>query len=284
MKRELSVVLGALAAAPVVGYALWRRASSGIERTILARSGRARPDGAGGNVSAEHVSAEHVRGLPEPVQRFFQRTLPAGQRFIRTARFEQQGEFFMNGRWRPLRAEQVFSATPPAFMWDARISMAPLLPVYVRDSYVGRRASMRAAVLGLYRVVDETGRAELNAGALMRYLGEAAWFPTRLLPGAGLSWEPLDAHAATATLTDGATTVSLQFHFNEDGDIVAIYSPERFREEKGSYVRTPWRVRALGHEVHHGIRLMSAAEAEWLLPDGPLPYWRGRITRAQFMV
>jgi len=274
MRRLFFFMSGALAAVPLVGYTLWRRTSAEVGRSVL-----------GGAVDAGSVSwAAQLSEVPEPVARFFRRTLPDGQRHIRTVRLRQEGEFFMNGRWRPLRAEQVFSTTPPAFMWDARISMAPLMPVYVRDSYAGGRASMRASVLAVYPVVNQAGDAGLNAGALMRYLGEAAWFPTRLLPGNGLTWEAVDANTARATLVDGATTVSLRFTFDETGDLVEVYSPDRFREVDGTYVPTPWRVRALGHEVHNGLRLMSPAVAEWLLPEGPLPCWRGRISFYEFTI
>jgi hypothetical protein len=141
---------------------------------------------------------------------------------------------------------------------------------------------MRARILGVYPLVDQSGSPELAAGALMRYLGEAAWFPTRLLPGDDLTWSEIDAHAARATLSDSGTTVSLEFRFDDNGDIRELFAPERFREVDGAYVPTPWRVRALGHTVVDGVRLMSPSVVEWLLPSGPLPYWRGRITHIRY--
>jgi hypothetical protein len=116
----------------------------------------------------------------------------------------------------------------------------------------------------------------------MRYLGEAAWLPTRLLPGDGLSWATVDDNTAEATLSDGTTTVSLQFRFDEEGNLVELFSPDRFREVNGAYVPTPWRVRALGQDVVGGMRMMTPSVAEWLLPEGPLPYWRGRITQVTY--
>ena len=86
----------------------------------------------------------------------------------------------------------------------------------------------------------------------------------------------MDDERAEATLTDGSTTVSLQFRFDDKGDLIELYSPGRFREVNGAYVSTPWRVRALGQEVFGGMRMMSPAvvsgASRW-----PLPYWRGRI-------
>jgi hypothetical protein len=272
MRRALFVTAGILTAVPVVGYTLWRRRSSEIERAIL--SGATPADGV--------VTPDRLADVPEPVARFFKHTFSENQRIIRAARIRQTGEFLLNGSWRPMRADQLFSATPPGFLWDARISVAPFMPVYVRDAYVDGRAVMRADLLALYPFVDQAGAPELNAGALLRYLGEAAWFPTRLLPGNGLSWRGIDENSAEATLTDGPTTVSLQFRVDLHGALIELYSPTRFREVRGAYVPTPWRVRALGEEVVGGVRMMNPSVVEWILPEGPLPYWRGRITQATY--
>ena len=91
--------------------------------------------------------------------------------------------------WKRLKATQYFSAGLPGFVWDARIHMAPLMTVWVRDAYVGGEASMKARFLSIVTVLDEHGKAELNAGALQRYLAEAVWFPTALLPSQGIEWQ-----------------------------------------------------------------------------------------------
>jgi len=110
----------------------------------------------------------------------------------------------------------------------------------------------------------------------------AAWFPTRLVPGDGLTWKPVDDERAEATLTDGPTTVSLEFRFDDHGDLVELYSPGRFRDVNGTSVPTPWRVRALGQEVVGGVRMMTPAVVEWVLPDGPMQYWRGKIRDVKY--
>lgn len=263
---------GAAAAVPIVATAAWHRESHRI-REQVARHAIA---------DDEPVTADRIAAAPAIVRQFLARSVRDGQPAVTTARITQRGEFQLNGRWCTMKARQLFSATPPGFIWDARIYAAPLMPVYVRDSYVLGRASMRASMLGIYSLVNQAGAPALNSGALLRYLGEAAWFPTRLLPGAGLSWEGIDDRAARATLTDADTTVSLEFRFDEDGHLIELYSPDRFREVNGEYVPTPWRVRALGQQVVDGVPLMTPSVAEWVLPSGPLPYWRGRITRIRY--
>lgn len=272
MKRALALAAGVAAAVPLAGHLKWTRTTSAITRTIET----------GMHPALDAFTRDRVSTLPDPVARYFRRALPEGQRYIRRARFEQRGEFFTNGTWRPFTATQVFSGGPAAFVWDARISMAPFTPVYVRDSYVNGVGAMEARVLALYAVVNQRGTPELTEGALMRYLGEAAWLPTTLLPGRSVEWSAIDARSARATLTEHGISVSLDFRFTDEGDVAEIYSANRFREVNGRYIRTPWLVRALGHEQHHGIRIMSPAEVSWMLPEGPLPYWRGRIIRAYY--
>lgn len=250
--------------------AVWNGASNTIERELQRL------------VVPPHDVQMSSLEVPPPVARFLEHTLMPGQKRMRTGTFEQEGQFMLNGSWHPFTAHQFATASPPAFIWDARIQIAPLMSVYVRDAYVAGRASMRARVLALYPVVNQSDRPELRAGALMRYLGEAVWLPTRLMPGDGFSWAPVDDEHADATLTDGETTVTLRFTIDASGAVTEIYAADRFREVNGTYVKTPWRVRALGQEVRGGVRLMSPAEAEWMLPEGPQPYWRGRIVSAVY--
>ncbi|MFN8066222.1 MAG: DUF6544 family protein [Vicinamibacterales bacterium] len=270
MRRGVVTVLALLVLVPFGGSAVWNGASNTLERELV-RSTAAPPEMPTG-----------AADLPAPVARFLAHTFPPGQLPIRAAQLEQAGEFLLNGEWKPFTAHQVFTSAPPSFMWDARISIAPLVSVYVRDAYIRRSASMRARVMAVRTVVDARPSPELASGALMRYLGEAVWFPTRLVPGRGLTWTGVDDTHAEATLVDGDTTVSLRFTFDDSGAVTEVYSPARYREVNGSYVKTPWRVRAMGQEVLGGVRLMSPAEAEWVMPEGPQPYWRGRVTHVQY--
>lgn len=264
-------LLGAAAVAAGVGAARWRWETAGAVEQL--------GDGGGPVVDAP-ITPEQLTGLPAPVARYFEFALPPGQPRIRTARVEHAGEFRTGGRegaWSPFVSEQHFATEPPGFVWDAAIRIAPLLAVRVRDSYLHGTGAMEARFLSLLPVMDQHDSTELNAGALQRYLAEAVWLPTALLPRAGLTWEPIDAHSARATLADGANEVSLDFHFGEAGEIVRAYTPARFREVSGRYVATPWQCRYREYARVHGVQVPLEGEVEWLLPEGPLLYWRGRI-------
>jgi hypothetical protein len=91
----------------------------------------------------------------------------------------------------------------PRFRLDARIAMMPGVPVRVHDAYIAGRGTLHAAVFGLVSVVNVRDTTEL--GELMRFLAEAAWYPTSLLPSQGVRWEAADDHSARATLEDGTS-------------------------------------------------------------------------------
>lgn len=141
---------------------------------------------------------------------------------------------------------------------------------------------MRASAMGLFPLMHVEGTPEIAAGALLRYLAEAVWMPTALLPSQGMMWTALDDASARATFTSGATTVSLDFHFGADGLVERVFTDARPRGVEGRFVPTPWQGRFHHYEYVHGSRIPFRGEVEWLLPEGPRPYWRGCITAAAF--
>ena len=274
MKRWIQVagvVTGSAAAALGAGALLWNRATA-REVGRLAR-------GAGGGT----FTRDRLAGLPAPVVRYFEFALKPGQPLVRTARIEHRGEFrgSLDAAWSPFTSIQHVSVDPPGFVWDAKIRMAPLLTVRVRDSYLEGTGSMKAGVAGVIPVVNAWGRTDLASGALHRYLAEAVWLPTALLPGAGVTWEPIDDNAARATLTDSGVSVSLDFRFNEKGEIVSVYTPARYRDVNGKGVPTPWEGHFRGYERIAGMMVPREGEVAWILPEGRLTYWRGRVVRVE---
>jgi hypothetical protein len=265
----LAIVVTAGAAAVAAGTAAWRR---GTARKVEALT-----------TGAVTPTLVDRAGLPAPVARYFARALAVDQPIVHSAVATQDAEFFINGGWQPLTATQHFTAARPGFVWDASIRMAPLLPAWVRDAYVGGQGSMQASIYGLYELVDQAATPELNAGALQRFLAEAVWLPTALLPSAALSWTPRDERSATATLVDGATSVSLLFEFNAEDDVVRI-SGERYKEAGGAYALRPWVVSCGEHRERSGLRIPVWCEVAWLDAGQPAPYWRGRIAAITYQV
>lgn len=223
---------------------------------------------------------DEVGGLPEPVRRFFLHALAPGARVVEDAVVRQEGEILLRppALWRPFRAVQRFTTSPPGFRWDARVR-APLgLPVTVRDAFADGRGSVRARLLGLVTLASAGGTPEVATASLQRYLAEAVLLPTALLPREGVAWSALGGDRARATLATGGVSASVQFEMAPDGAVRAAFVPDRPRDLGGGRTeRTPWRGSWRDEVVRDGMRVPSWGEAAWLLPAGPLAYWRARV-------
>ena len=181
--------------------------------------------------------------------------------------------------WSPFTSTQITTTQPPGFDWDARIRMAPGVTAFVHDAYVVGEGMLHAEVLGLVTVADLGGTPAAAQGELLRYFAEAAWYPTALLPSQGVRWGAIDDSVARATLTDGATSVSLKFRFDSEGLITSMRAESRYhRDVDGVSEFAPWQGRFWAYEVRDGMRIPLGGEVAWQLPEGSLPYWRGRIT------
>ncbi|RJX20783.1 MAG: hypothetical protein C4575_05505 [Desulforudis sp.] len=229
--------------------------------------------------------AREIEGLPLPVQRYFGAVLQDGQPIVAVGRLSQQGQLRMSeaeDSWRPYEATQLVTTRPPGFDWDARVKMAPGVKVFVQDAYAEGTGILHAAVLGLVTVADMRDTPEMAQGELMRFLAEAPWYPTALLPSQGVRWEAIDDSSARATLTDGDVSVSIKFHFDEGGLITTARSESRYRAVDGVLQPTPWQGRFSAYANRAGMRIPLEGEVEWVLPDGPFPYWRGSITDVDY--
>lgn len=111
----------------------------------------------------------------------------------------------------------------------------------------------------------------------MRWLAEAAWYPTALLPGGDVRWEPLDATSARATVSDGATTVSLDFLFGDDGLVRCVRTRARGRAVGGRIVPTPWEGCFDTYREHGGMRVPTCGEVALVVDGVRRPYWRGTV-------
>ncbi|MEZ4415801.1 MAG: DUF6544 family protein [Gemmatimonadota bacterium] len=269
----IGALAGAVAATLVGGALVWERRTHARVAALLAR------------IEDPGLSDIDPVTVPEPVARYLEHALSPGAGTITWARLSQRGQFRASvepERWAPFSAVQVFRAEPPGFVWDAAIRMTPVVPVRVRDAYGEGHAEMRAKLGGLFTVVDAADEPALLRSALIRFLAESVWIPTRLRPGPHLQWRAEAADTAVATLTDGDVSVSLRFRFDAQGDVVEIFSADRPREVDGGYVEQPWIVRLSEHEWVDGFRIPRRGEVAWLPPTGEEPYWRGRVESLHF--
>jgi hypothetical protein len=221
-----------------------------------------------------------LESLPPPVARYFMRAFPRGPVATRIARFEQRGELRTEieaQRWLPFDATHVVTPLAPGFVWNARVRIAPLLHVRVRDALVQGRGSGQVALLSAVRVSAAEGEVAMNSGSLHRFLAEAVWYPTALLPSSRLQWTGVNDSTALATLTDHGLSVSLEFRFNAAGEVAAIYTPARWGTFHGHYEQRAWEGHFRNYQVQGDVVVPSEGDVGWYVDGRWEPVWRGRI-------
>lgn len=223
------------------------------------------------------VSERDLQRLPDPVQRWLRHSGVPGTSMPGTVRLRQRGEFLMDEfGWVPYRAEQYFTVDRPGFVWKATFRLAPFVSVNGRDMYRAGAASIEMRVLSLINVANRK-EGGLNQGALLRFLGETQWFPAAALADY-ITWEPIDADSARATMTYGGIAASMTFRYDADGRPIectaARYNDARDHDET-------W-INANSSEATFGdLQLPAAGEARWEYKTGPYPYIRWQITNVE---
>ena len=231
--------------------------------------------------AGRRFEAADLEGLPDPVRRYFGAVLEEGQPYVRSVRLEQEGEFRLGDSarsWRPLEATQHYTVDPPGFVWSATVRVLPFVPVTVLDAYDHGSGVLRARLLSTVTVADVGPDEEMNEGELLRYLAEAVWFPTALLPAEGVEWEAVDDRSARATLEDGGNTASVTFHFDDRG-LVERVTAERYRQETEDHA--PWTGHFRAYEERNGMSVPTEADVEWSLPEGDHSYWRADVVEME---
>lgn len=272
----LLAVAIALGAAIVQGRSSWQSQTNALQAQILA----ARRDRTG-----QVFEPAELEAVPAPVARMFRSVLTPGQPVIATASVVHEGTFNMGTdkpNWRPFTSRQRVVTQRPGFVWDARVRMLPGLPVHVHDAYVAGRGILRAKLYGLLRVMEAEDTPQLAQGEMLRFVAEAAWYPTALLPSQGAVWSAVDDSTARLTFADDGLSVHVTVGFDADGRIATVRAEDRFRDTPDGPVATPWQGRFWDYEQQDGMWIPREGEVSWLLPEGPRPYWRGRIVELEY--
>ena len=266
-----ALVLVALAVATAIGAQRQTR-SLAAQMDRLSQAGRAE--------GAATVSAHPADELPAPVARYLSLVLPKPT-LIEQVRLRQVGTLrtdVNSTQWMSFDADHVVVPPATGFVWDARVRVAPLLHVRVRDALIDGKGSGQVSLLSAFTVSSEGGTPEMNSGSLHRYLAEAVWYPTALTPGPWLKWSQIDASRALATLTNHGATVSLEFRFADTGEVTGIYTPGRWGRFSEGFKQVAWEGHFRNYRHWDGVLVPTEGDVGCYVNDEWHVVWKGTIT------
>ena len=231
------------------------------------------------DVAVPADAQDDLERLPPPVARYLRMALPSATR-ITDVRIRQSGTLrtdTASERWMAFEAEHLVVPPATGFVWNARVAVAPFVHVRVRDALIEGTGSGHVSLMSAFTMSAASGGVEMNSGSLHRYLAEAVWYPTALLPSSALKWTPIDAERATATLTSHGTTVQLEFRFADNGEVTGIFAPARWGTFQGGYEQRPWEGHFRGYGVRDGVVVPSEGEVGWYVDGEWHAVWKGVV-------
>jgi hypothetical protein len=234
------------------------------------------------NISQNTFTHDKTHGLPEPLQRYFKFALQDGQHYISYVKLKHNGTFRQDeGQgWMPIDGREFFTTENPGFVWFAKIKPFPLFWISGKDTYIEGKGNLQIKIMSLFTVADAKGK-ETDEGELLRWLAEAPWFPTALLPSKYLHWEEIDSSSAKAVVKYGGLTVSAIFHFNEKGEIIKL-NADRYKTVGKSFSKEKWICHFRDYELVNNIMIPKENEAAWKSNNGESSYAKFRILDIEF--
>jgi hypothetical protein len=235
------------------------------------------------SAAAPKFTYASLDGLPEPVQRYFRHVLQDGREYIRMTRITQTGEFRAteSAQWVPLEAEHYYALQEPSYVSHIQLKPMPYVWIETRDMYHDGKGFTEGKLFSAFPLMFEAGR-ELELSSLARFLSEAPWYPTALLPAENLEWQGLDSHSARAVIHDAGYSVSAIFDFDDNGRIIKVTIHDRYRKLNGRKERLLWAAHYKNYQEHNGINIPTEVESEWQTEKGAFPYARVTVREVRY--
>jgi hypothetical protein len=234
------------------------------------------------SATGQVITTDMLADLPTPVQRYLTFSGVIGRVPTQTVRLKYRGKFRLarDKPWMQLDADQYYTTTPPAFQWNARFRMFGVPFMVGSDTYKDSHGHMFGKLLGLKTIFDARG-PEMDMGTMLRYLQEAAWFPTAFLNRDYFTWSAVDDHAADVTFTDGGKSVTARMFFDDQGRYMNFIA-QRYMESGGTYRMGTWAAPMIEYGHFSGLNVPVSGYGTWYLPEGDLPYITLRVSEITY--
>ena len=219
----------------------------------------------------KEFSQSQIKGMPKPVQRYFKYALEEKQPYISFVRLFHTGELKVKNKWRKVKGEEYFTIEKPGFIWRGKLRFFT-----GTDSYYIGKGNLQIKLLGKIKIVDDKSE-EIYKSELLRWLSEAPWYPTALLPSKELTWEEIDDKSAKAILSDSGLKVEGIFHFNDEGQIIK-FEAERYKDQS----LEEWIGYYKDYRVVNKMKVPFYVEVGWNLETGFDKYVRFQIEKIQY--
>jgi len=227
-----------------------------------------------------------IKPLPEPVQRYFRTCGWLGKPKMSNATIainQMKLKMDLNKDFVSVKSYQFNSVAAPVRLAYLKSAMYGFIPFSGRDRYQDGIGHMYIKLLRYFPVVDLKG-IEMDRAALVTVLAETFLAPSYALQPY-ISWTPIDANTASASLTDGNIKVSGTFYFDDASEFVRFETMDRYMTQKdGSMKQTKWVATVSDYVGRNGVRVPSRMSAAWQTENGLKEYAQRNIEDVRYDV
>jgi hypothetical protein len=220
------------------------------------------------------VTDADLSALPVQVQRYLRLAGVVGQPRVASFRARMHGRIRSgpDDRWMSFTAEQVNTVRARARMFYLTAWMSGV-PVQGYHRYIGADATMRIRAAALIPIVNAAG-PRMTQSETVTLLNDLFMFAPAALIDSGITWQDIDAHTVSATLSNAGHLVRARITFGDDGNFADFMSDDRYQASRDGTQQTllPWSTPVAGYRWFGAVQLPSGGEGRWHAPGGAYPY------------
>ena len=210
-------------------------------------------------------SKEMVDDLPEPVRRYFNRSIMPGTPLYSVAEIEMTGEFSLGTKDDPdymqMSARQALAA-PRGFIWTVKLGKGHT-SISGSDGAIESTSWSRFWLMGLLPVARAGGTLDHLRAAFGRYVAEAVfWTPAALLPREGVQWKATGKDTVRVTVSYGSLSQDVDLSLDDSGQLRQVVFPRWSNANPdGVYQIQPFGGHLSNFRVFEGFHLPTRIEA-----------------------
>lgn len=183
--------------------------------------------------------------------------------------------------WQEVTAEQYYSISEPAYVWNAKLKMNEFVWARAIESYFNGNGNILIKLFSSIKISDAFGEPVDQSG-LTRYLCESVFFPNSLLPGANIEWRFIEQGKVKAVLRDNELKVEADFYFNSNGQITKVETLDRYRTIGTGYKRTLFSITFSDYKTFGNFVIPTSFETNWHTKERKFTFGKFEVEDIQY--
>lgn len=229
------------------------------------------------------LQIDSLDSYPLMLKKYFKNSIPDSSYSSSYAYLKLNGEIKTgeNSNWQQVTAEEHLSVSQPAYIWNAKLKMNDIVSARAIETYINGTGNILIKLFSSLKISDATG-GYVDQSGLTRYLCDAVFVPSALLPNEFLEWEFVEQGKVKGTLRFKDLKADADFYFNSSGEVTRIETSDRYRTTPAGYVRNLLSITLSDYRTFGSYKIPTYFETAWQTKNGKFVFGKFNITDAQY--